>query len=124
DAGGRYPVEARPAGGLDEDRAGVIAERRPAPGCSARMMVLKVGAEPLDANAPPAEAFVVAKDYDEAILLLRKDINFSGYVLPPLEMTACLVDADEVREALGKNAAPEKGAYGFHLIGADTPTPP
>ena len=57
-------------------------------------MVFQVRAEPLDANAPPAAAFVVAKDYDEAILLLRKDINFSGYALPPLEMTACIVDAE------------------------------
>ena len=88
------------------------------------MMVFKVRAESLDANAPPAGAFVVAKDYDEAILLLRKDINFSGYALPPLEMTACLVDADEVREALGKNAAHEKGVYAFHQIGAETPPLP
>ena len=88
------------------------------------MMVFKVRAEPLDANAPPAGAFVVAKDHDEAILLLRKDINFSGYVLPPQDMTACIVDADEVREALGEDAAHEKGVYAFHLIGAETPTLP
>ena len=87
-------------------------------------MVFQVRAEPLDANAPPAAAFVVAKDYDEAILLLRKDINFSGYALPPVEMTACLVDADDVREALGDDAAHEKGVYAFHLIGAETPPLP
>jgi len=87
-------------------------------------MVFQVRAEPLDANAPLAAAFVVAKDYDEAVLLLRKDINFSGYALPPVEMTACLVDADEVREALGDDAAHEKGVYAFHLIGAETPILP
>jgi len=84
------------------------------------MMVFKVRAEPLDANAAPAAAFVVAKDYDEAILLLRKDINFSGYVLPPQDMTACIVDADEVREALGEDAAHEKGVYAFHLLNTQT----
>jgi hypothetical protein len=88
------------------------------------MMVFKVCAEPLDANQPPAEAYVVAKDPDEAILLLRKDINFSGYRLPPVEMTACIVDADEVRAALGEDAAHEKGVYGFHLVGAETPPLP
>ena len=39
-------------------------------------------------------------------------------------MTACIVDAAEVREALGDDAAHEKGVYAFHLIGAETPTLP
>lgn len=94
------------------------------PGCFAGMIVFKVRGEPLDGNGPPASAFVVAKDPDEAILLLRKDINFSGYALPPVEMTACLVNADEVRQALGDDAAHEKGVYAFHLIGAETPPLP
>lgn len=84
------------------------------------MLVFRVRAERLDTAGPPAAAHVVAKDPDEAILLLRKDINFSGYALPPVEMTACIIDADEVREALGDDAAHEKGVYGFHLIGAET----
>jgi hypothetical protein len=88
------------------------------------MIVFKVRAEKIEGDGPPACAFVVAKDPDEAILLLRKDINFSGYALPPLEMTACLVDADNVREALGDDASHEKGVYGFHLIGAETPPLP
>jgi hypothetical protein len=85
------------------------------------MIVFKVRAEPIDGDGPPAGAFVVAEDLDEAILLLRKDINFSGYALPPAEMVACLVDADEVRAVLGEDAAHEKGVYGFDLIGAETP---
>jgi hypothetical protein len=89
--------------------------------CFAGMIVFKVRAEPLDGDGPPASAFVVAKDADEAILLLRKDINFTDYRLPPVEMVACLVDADEVRIALGEDAAHEKGVYGFHLIGTETP---
>lgn len=88
------------------------------------MIVFKVRAEPIDGDGPPATAFVVAKDSDEAILLLRKDINFSGYRLPPVEMTACLVDADEVRVVLGDDAAHEKGVYGFQPVGAETPALP
>jgi hypothetical protein len=95
-----------------------------APRCFADMIVFNVRAEPLDGNGPPAGAFVVAKNADEAVLLLRKDINFTGYRLPPVEMVACLVDADEVRAVLGDDAAHEKGVYGFHLIGAETPALP
>ena len=94
------------------------------PNCFAGMLVFRVRAEPIGGNGPPAGAYVVAKDPDEAVLLLRKDINFSGYALPPAEMTACIVDADEVKEALGADAAHEKGVYGFHLIGAETPPLP
>ena len=46
------------------------------------MKIFRVMAEPLDGDGLPAIAFIVAKDFDEAILLLRKDINFSGYRLP------------------------------------------
>ena len=88
------------------------------------MLVFRVRAEPIDGRSPLAGAFVVAKDPDEAILQLRKDINFSGYALPPAEMTGCITDAEEVRAALGADAAHEKGVYGFHLIGAETPTLP
>lgn len=88
------------------------------------MLVFRVRAEPLGTAGPPAAAYVVAKDADEAILLLRKDINFTGYALPPIEMTACIADADEVKAVLGDDAAHEKGVYGFHLIGAETPTLP
>jgi hypothetical protein len=88
------------------------------------MIVYRVLAEPLDRKSPPASAFVVAKDPDEAVLLLRKDINFSGYAMPPVEMTACLVDADEVKEALGDDASHEKGVYAFRLVGVETPTLP
>jgi hypothetical protein len=88
------------------------------------MKVFKVTAEPLDTAGPPAGAIVVAKDPDEAMILLRKDINFSGYVLPPAEMVPMEVDAEEVRRVLGEDAAHEKGVYGFRLIGAPTPPLP
>ena len=101
-----------------------MAEHHSAPGCLAGMKIFRVMAEPLDGDGPPATAFIVAKDFDEAILLLRKDINFSGYRLPPVEMTAYLVDADEVRAVLGDDAAHEKGVYGFHPIDAETPALP
>jgi len=88
------------------------------------MRVFKVIAEPLDEDAPPAVAIVVAKDADEALILLRKDLNFSGYVLPPAEMIPMSIHAIEVRRLLGEDAAHEKGVYGFHLIGAEPPTSP
>ena len=88
------------------------------------MKVFKVIAEPLDTAGPPAAAIVVAKNADEAMILLRKDINFSGYVLPPAEMVPMEVDTEEVRRVLGEDAAHEKGVYGFRLIGAETPPLP
>lgn len=88
------------------------------------MKVFKVTAEPLDTAGPPASAIVVAKDADEAMILLRKDINFLDYALPPAEMIPMEVDTDEVRRVLGEDAAHEKGVYDFHLIGAETPTLP
>jgi hypothetical protein len=88
------------------------------------MKVFKITAEPLDSAGPPAGAIVVANDPDEAMILLRKDINFSGYFLPPAEMVPMEVDAEEVRRVLGEDAAHEKGVYGFRLIGAPiTPLP-
>ena len=88
------------------------------------MKIFKVIAEPLDRSEPPAVAFVVAEDADEAMILLRKDINFSGYVLPPAEIVPMEVDTEEVRRVLGEDAAHEKGVYGFRLIGAETPPLP
>jgi hypothetical protein len=88
------------------------------------MKIFKVIAEPLDRAEPAAVAFVVAEDADEAMILLRKDINFSGYALPPAEMVPMSIHMTEVRRLLGEDAAHEKGVYGFHLIGAPTPPLP
>ena len=99
-------------------------ERRPPPRCLAVMKIFKVIAEPLDRAEPPAVAFVVAEDTDEAMILLRKDINFSGYALPPAEMIPMSIHMTEVRRLFGEDAAHEKGVYGFHLIGVPTPPLP
>jgi len=88
------------------------------------MRVFQVRAESLDDLRPDAGAIVVAKNADEAMILLRKDINFAGYALPPAEMMPVSIDAEEVRRVLGEDAAHEKGIYGFHLIGAETPPLP
>jgi hypothetical protein len=58
------------------------------------------------------------------MILLRKDINFAGYALPPAEMAPVSIDTEEVRRVLGEDAAHEKGVYGFRLIGAETPPLP
>jgi len=71
-----------------------------------------------------AGAIVVAKNADEAMILLRKDINFAGYALPPAELIPVDIAAEEVRRVLGADAAHKKGVYGFHLIGEPTPATP
>jgi len=88
------------------------------------MRVFQIRARSLDDPRPDAGAIVVAKDADEAMILLRKDINFAGYALPPAEMVPVSVDTEEVRRVLGEDAAHEKGVYGFRLIGAETPPLP
>jgi hypothetical protein len=88
------------------------------------MRVFQVRLDPIDAGKPPAGAIVVAKDIDEAMILLRKDINASGYALPPAEIVPVSVDTAEVERVLGEDASHEKGVYDFHLIGAETPTFP
>jgi hypothetical protein len=88
------------------------------------MRVFQVRAVSLDDPRPDAGAIVVAQDADEAMILLRKDINFAGYALPPAEMIPVDIDAEEVRRVLGEDAAHEKGVYGFRLIGAETPPLP
>jgi hypothetical protein len=88
------------------------------------MKVFQIRALSLDDPRPDAGAIVVAKDADEAMILLRKDINFAGYALPPAEMAPVSIDTEEVRRVLGEDAAHEKGVYGFRLIGAETPPLP
>ena len=88
------------------------------------MRIFQVVAEPVDGNGPPAGAVVVAEDANEALILLRKDINFSGYRLPPARLTPVEIDAAEVRHVLGEDAAHEKGVYGFRLLGETTSTLP
>ena len=88
------------------------------------MRVFQVRAESIDDPRPDAHAIVVAKDAEEATILLRKDINFAGYALPPAEMAPVSIDTEEVRRVLGEDAAHEKGVYGFRLIGAETPPLP
>jgi len=88
------------------------------------MRVFQIRARSVDEPRPDAGAIVVAKDADEAMILLRKDINFAGYALPPAEMVPVSVDTEEVRRVLGEDAAHEKGVYGFRLIGAETPPLP
>lgn len=94
------------------------------PGRLASMRVFQVRAESVDDPRPDARAIVVAKNADEAMILLRKDVNFAGYALPPAEMVPVLIDAAEVRRVLGEDAAHEKGVYGFRLIGEPTPPVP
>ena len=92
------------------------------------MKIFYVSAEPLSAEGPPASAVVVAEDPEQALLLLRKDINFSGYRLPPAELTECPAAREDVRRVLGAAATHEIGVYGFTVLGTadseDPGTPP
>ena len=92
------------------------------------MRIYHVRAKPVGGNGPAAAAFVVADDEAEVMALLRKDISFSGYRVPPDEVELCEATADEVRRALGTAAAHEVGVYGFTVLGTADPedagTPP
>jgi len=87
------------------------------------MMVFFVRAEPVEPPGQDASAYVVAEDADEAMILLRKDLNFSGYRLPPAELTACPAETEAVRRALGDAASREKGVYGFDSVQRLGPPP-
>lgn len=92
------------------------------------MKVFYVRAEPVTADAPSAQAIVVAQDAHQAIVLLRKDINFSGYRLPPAEMVPYEAASEEIRQLFGDAAVHEIGVYGFTVSGpaglAESGTPP
>ena len=92
------------------------------------MKVLYVRAEPVDGDGPPAAAVVVARDAQEALVLLRKDIDISSYRMPPAELTLYEAAPDEVRRLLGDVAAHEIGVYLFTLLEPADPestrTPP
>lgn len=85
------------------------------------MKIFYARAEPVAAAGPSATAIVVAEDPDEALLLLRKDLNFSGYRLPPAELVPYAVSQERVRLALGEAAAHEKGVYDFTVTGPAGP---
>lgn len=82
------------------------------------MKIYRVIAEPVAADAPPARAYVVAHDPDQAVMLLRKDIDFSGYRLPPAEMVVLEAPPEEVERVLGAAAGHEIGVYAFQVLGA------
>ena len=92
------------------------------------MKVFYVSAEPVEGDGPPAAAVVVARDAQEALLLLRKDIDFSGFGMPPAELTPYEAAPEEVRRLLGDVAAHEIGVYLFTVLEPADPetasTPP
>ena len=74
------------------------------------MRVFQIRLEPLGGAGPPAGAIVVAEDPEEAMILLRKDIDFSGYALPPAEMIPMSIHMSEVRRLFGEDAAHGEGS--------------
>lgn len=80
------------------------------------MQIFEVKVEPLGASGPAAKAIVVAQDARQAIATMHNDGRFSGYRLPPVEMTPCSATRAEVREALGAAATHETGVYAFALL--------
>jgi hypothetical protein len=92
------------------------------------MKVFYIRAEPVEGDGPPAAAIVVAHDAHQALVLLRKDTDFSGYHLPPAELTPYEAAPEEVRRLLGEVASHEIGVYLFTVLGPAEPehagTPP
>lgn len=86
------------------------------------MQVFFVRAQALDDPWTEATAFVVADREDEVLLLLKKDFNFTGYRLPPVEIVPMEASRAEVSEALGEPAHTEKGIYAF--CGKQAPAAP
>lgn len=85
------------------------------------MNTYHVRAEPLSGEGPSAIAIVVAENPEQALLLLRKDQNFSGYRLPPAEMRPFETSNEQVRSVLGGGGADEVGVYGFTTLGEAEP---
>jgi len=89
------------------------------------MKIYRVKARPIAVGGPAAVAFIVAEDTEQALLLLRKDIDFSGYRMPPEELLVCEASREDVKAALGAVATHEIGVYGFTVLGDGDPgTPP
>jgi hypothetical protein len=88
------------------------------------MKIYYVRAEPVAAEGPDAAALVVADDEGQALVLLKKDIDFSGYRMPPAELTPISASHEHVRRVLGATAAHEIGVYGFRLLGPADPADP
>jgi hypothetical protein len=92
------------------------------------MKVFYVRAQPIEGDGPSAAAIVVAHDAHQALVLLRKDVDFSGYHLPPAEMTPYEAAPEEVRRLLGEVASHEIGVYLFTVLepadSQDPNTPP
>lgn len=91
------------------------------------MQVFEVKVEPIGATEPAASAIIVAEDRHQAIALMHNDGRFSGYRLPPVEMTLCSPTRAEIRAALGTAATHEAGVYAFKLLGPpdeDSPNNP
>lgn len=84
------------------------------------MQVFFVRAQGLDDPQAEATAFVVADCEADVEMLLKKDFNFTGYRMPPIEISSFDASRAEVREALGDLAHTEKGVYGFR--GEQAPT--
>lgn len=88
------------------------------------MRMFYVRAEPVAGDGPSAAAIVVAQDAHQALVLLRKDVDFSGYHLPPAEMLPYEAAPEEAPPMLGEAAAREIGVYGFRVLGPADPQDP
>ena len=85
------------------------------------MQIYFVRAQGLDDPTAEATAFVVADGEDDVLMLLKQDFNFTGYRMPPIEISRFEASRAEVREALGDPAYTEKGVYAFR--GRQAPAP-
>jgi hypothetical protein len=75
------------------------------------MRVFYTLAQHLEERGTRRAAFVIAEDPGEALLLLRKSVHFSGFALPPIELTEHGEGASAIRRQLGDGHPSEKGVF-------------
>ena len=75
------------------------------------MRVFYTLAQHLEERGTRRAAFVVAEDPEEALLLLKKSVHFSGFALPPIELTEHGEGAAAIRQMLGDRNPSEKGVF-------------
>lgn len=75
------------------------------------MTIFHAVAQHMDEPRTKGEAWAVADDADEALLLLRRAFQFFEYAMPPLELAELGEGETAIRRVLGPRYPIEKAVY-------------